>query len=193
MSSRPYLLTVPNALTVLRLAVIPFFIVASLRSAYSLALVLFIAAGLTDIVDGFIARRFNQHSKLGAILDPAADKVMIFSGYLVYTFHAAVLHRLPPWLTMTLFVRDALIIFFAYLLYTRIQIRRFPPSVAGKISTLLQVIALSATIAANTDTALGLFVLPFLGPGYKITLAVTLYSGFDYLRRGSRMLQAAEG
>ena len=93
------------------------------------AFVLFITAALTDIFDGVIARRLNQRSRLGAILDPAADKIMLVFGYLYYTLAPNVtLIRIPGWLTFVVFIRDFLIMMFAYLLYTRVQVTRFPPS-----------------------------------------------------------------
>src|SRR5207253_6023829 len=67
-------LTVPNALTLLRLAIVPVFLVASFRGDFTLAFILFVSAAATDVIDGFVARRFNQRSRLGAVLDPAADK-----------------------------------------------------------------------------------------------------------------------
>jgi cardiolipin synthase (CMP-forming) len=184
------LLTIPNLLTFTRLLLIPFFILATIGEIYTLALVLFVSAAVTDILDGYIARKLNQHSRLGAILDPAADKTMMFSGYVLYTFWRPIPVKLPGWLTGTLFARDALIIFFAYLLYTRVQIRRFPPSIAGKVTTVFQVIALSATIAANTILQpLMALLLPVVLPA---TLLLTVYSGIDYLRRGEAMLALRE-
>src|SRR5512142_2062758 len=117
--------TIPNILTLARLIAVPLFIVASFRGSYTLALVLFVAAAVTDFLDGMIARRFNQRSRIGAILDPAADKVMMVSGFLFYTLHTAVpVVAMPAWLTFTVLIRDFLIILFAYLLYTRVQVKR---------------------------------------------------------------------
>ena len=184
MTSR--ILTIPNLLTLLRLIIVPFFLVASMRGMFVLALGLFVTAAVTDVFDGFIARRLNQRSRLGAILDPGADKIMMICGYLFYTFGDGVGVRIPTWLTFVIFIRDFLIITFAYLLYTRISVRRFPPSPAGKASTLLQAINLAATIAANG-------AIPQLRPAldilFRVTLVVTLFSAWDYLRRGERLLE----
>ncbi len=162
MSSR--ILTIPNILTLARLIAMPVFLWASFDGRFMLAFVLFISAALTDLFDGFIARAFNQRSRLGALLDPAADKaIMIF----------------------TTLVRDFFILFFVYLLYTRMHVRRFPPSWAGKTSTVAQAITLGAAVAVNA-------FLPALEPVaqlfYRITLLITLYSGWDYLHRGRRLL-----
>ena len=181
------MLNIPNALTLLRLLLIPVFLVASFRGMFLAALILFVTAAVTDIFDGLIARRLNQRSRLGAILDPAADKAMMIAGYLYYTLAANLpVDRIPVWLTFAVFARDFLIILFAYLLYTRIRVKRFPPSVAGKISTVLQAATLGAVIGANAFVP-GLFW--FAEVMFLVALLITLYSGSDYIRRAKRMLE----
>ncbi|HVT03247.1 MAG TPA: CDP-alcohol phosphatidyltransferase family protein [Thermoanaerobaculia bacterium] len=186
------LLTIPNILTAVRLVVIPFFLVATWREHFDLAFLLFVGAGITDVLDGYIARKYDQHSRLGAILDPAADKAMMFSGYVLYTFVPSLEQRMPIWLTALLFIRDFVIILFAYLMYTRVRVKRFPPSIAGKLSTICQVVALSVTIAANT-TLLRAAAIPLLPGVWRVTLLVTFYSGWDYLRRGEKILEEQRG
>jgi cardiolipin synthase (CMP-forming) len=182
------LLTLPNILTLGRLALVPCFLWASMRGMYTAAFVIFVSAAVTDILDGAIARRMNLRSKLGAILDPAADKTLMVCGFLYYTL-ADDLPRvaIPSWLTFTVFIRDVLIVCFAYLMYTRIRITRFPPTVWGKISTLLQAVTLAAAIAVNG-------VLPglhgFAQLLFRLSLFMTLFSGWDYLRRASNIVRA---
>jgi cardiolipin synthase len=181
------MLTIPNILTVLRLLAVPVFLVASLREQFTLAFIVFVSAAFTDMFDGMIARRFNQRSRLGALLDPTADKIMLVCGYLFYTFVDHVpLVRIPGWLTFTVFIRDFMITLFAYLLWTRVHIKRFPPSWAGKTSTVLQATALGAVIGVNSVVPGLLWLAELL---FRITLVVTLYSAWDYLRRGKRMLE----
>ena len=181
------MITVPNLLTLFRLVLVPFFLVASMRSMWTLALALFVFAAVTDIFDGLIARRFNQRSRLGAILDPAADKTMMVCGYLFYTLtNKLPLVALPVWLTFVVFVRDFLIICFAYLLYTRVHVKRFPPSWAGKTSTVLQAVTLAVMIAVNAFLPRW---LPFAEILFRVALLVTLYSSWDYLRRGRQLLE----
>jgi cardiolipin synthase (CMP-forming) len=183
------LLTVPNLLTLLRLFLVPFFLIASLRGMFTAAFVIFVTAAVTDIFDGMIARRFNQRSRLGAILDPAADKTMLVCGFLFYTVSSSVpLLEIPGWLTFVVFIRDFLILLFAYLLYTRVQVTRFPPSWAGKTSTVLQAVTLGSTIAAN---AFWPGLTGFCEALFRIALVVTLFSAWDYLRRGERLLRTA--
>jgi cardiolipin synthase len=179
------ILTIPNILTLARLVAVPVFLWASFDGRFMLAFVLFISAALTDLFDGFIARAFNQRSRLGALLDPAADKVIMVCGYLFYTLHPSVHRPIPAWLTFTTFIRDFFILFVVYLLYTRVHVKRFPPSWAGKTSTVAQAITLGTAVAVNA-------FLPALEPMaqvfYRITLLITLYSGWDYLHRGRRLL-----
>jgi cardiolipin synthase len=180
-------MTIPNILTVLRLLLVPCFIGASIEGMYTVAFVIFVSAAVTDILDGWIARRFNQRSRLGALLDPAADKLLMVSGYVFYTLWSSLpVVAIPSWLTFVVFIRDFLIALFAYLVYTRVQVKKFPPSWIGKTSTVLQAVTLGATIAANSFEPRLLLLAQIL---FKAALVVTLYSGFDYMRRGERLLE----
>jgi len=182
------MLTVPNALTILRLFAVPVFIYASFRGEYRLAFFIFVGAAATDFLDGIIARSFNQRSRVGAILDPAADKTMMIGGFLFYTLREGLpVAGIPDWLMFTVFIRDFFIITFAYLMYTRVHIKRFPPSWAGKTSTVLQAFTLGTAIAVN---AFGPALLPFLQFLFRAALLATLYSAWDYLRKGKGMLAA---
>jgi cardiolipin synthase len=183
------MLTVPNFLTLLRLLAVPVFIIASFRGHYTLAFVLFVGAAVTDILDGMIARRFNQRSRLGALFDPAADKTMMVSGYLYYTLRDGLpVVTIPVWLTFTVFIRDFLILSFAYMLYTRVRVKRFPPSWAGKTSTVIQAFTLGTTIGVNAFVPQLLWLAEL---SFKLAVVVTLFSGWDYMRRAERMLDPA--
>jgi cardiolipin synthase (CMP-forming) len=180
------MLTIPNLLTLLRILLIPFFLLASFQHLWLLAFVIFVTAAVTDILDGMIARRLNQRSRLGALLDPAADKAMMICGYLFYTFEGHTPRvGIPGWLTFVVLIRDFMIITIAYLLYTRVHVKKFPPSWAGKTSTLLQAVTLATTVAVNA------FLPQLLGFAhllFRVALLMTLYSSWDYLRRGERLL-----
>ena len=179
------MLTIPNLLTLLRLLLVPVFIVASMRGEYRVAFAVFVTAAITDVLDGMIARRLNQRSRLGAFVDPAADKRLMVSGYVFYTFANLPEVALPGWLTFTVFIRDFLIVLFAYLLYTRVQVKKFPPTVAGKASTVLQAVNLALVIAVNAFAPQWLMHAHLM---FRVTLVVTLLSGVDYMRRADRML-----
>ncbi|HUP47173.1 MAG TPA: CDP-alcohol phosphatidyltransferase family protein [Thermoanaerobaculia bacterium] len=179
--------TIPNLLTLLRLFLVPCFLWASVERMYGVALILFVTAALTDVADGMLARRLNQRSRLGALLDPAADKLLMVSGYLFYTLSTTLpVVRIPGWLTFTVFIRDFLIALVAYLLYTRVHVKRFPPSWAGKTSTVLQAVALGMAVAVNAFIPSLVWLAQLF---FRLALAVTLYSSFDYLRRGERLLE----
>jgi len=178
--------TIPNLLTLARLLLVPCFIVASTRGMYVTAFVLFISAAVTDTLDGIIARRWNMHSRLGAFLDPAADKTLMVCGFLYYTFADRVpVVRIPGWLTFTVFIRDALIVLFVYLMYTRVNVTRFPPTRWGKLSTVLQATTLGTTIAVNGFAPM---LLPLATLLFPVSMLMTLFSGWHYGRRAMRIL-----
>lgn len=178
--------TIPNILTLGRLLLVPCFLVASMRGMYTAAFVIFVTAAVTDVLDGMIARRWNLKSRIGALLDPAADKTLMVCGFVYYTFADRLpVAKIPGWLTFTVFIRDFLIAFFAYLMYTRIHISKFPPTVFGKASTVLQAVTLAAVIASNAF-APGLLTLAEVL--FRVSLVLTLFSGWHYLRRAEQML-----
>jgi len=180
--------TIPNILTMGRLLLVPCFLLASMRGMWVTAFVIFVAAAVTDFFDGMIARRFNLRSRLGAILDPAADKTLMVCGYLFYTIsHRVPLVRIPVWLTFTVFIRDFLIASFAYLVYTRVHVKRFPPSWLGKVSTTAQAITLGTAIGVNAFVPQLLWMVNLF---FQAALVITLASGWDYLRRGEKLLDA---
>jgi cardiolipin synthase (CMP-forming) len=183
-------MTIPNIITIGRLLLVPCFIGASIAGMYSVAFVIFVTAAVTDILDGMIARRLNQRSRLGALLDPAADKLLMVSGYLFYTLTSDLpVVRIPIWLTFVVFIRDFLIALFAYLLYTRLHIKQFPPLWPGKISTVLQAVTLGCVIAVN---GWGPGLLTLAEALFRVALLMTLFAAWVYMRRSARWLQEQE-
>ena len=178
----------PNILTSARIALVPCFLVASMQRHYTLAFAIFVTAAVTDVLDGMLARRLNVRSRLGALLDPAADKVLMVCGFLFYTLRDDLpVIGIPGWLTFTVFIRDFLLAFFAYLLYTRGHLTRFPALIPGKISTVLQAVTLAATIGGNAFSPLLGKLAEML---FSASLLITLYSGWYYLYRVSRVVKA---
>lgn len=133
----------PNLITLSRIALTPGFVLLLNDGQYLWALVLFTVAGLSDGLDGLIAKRFQSTTRLGAILDPTADKILLVSAYVMLT----VLGHFPPWLVIVVAFRDLLIVS-GYLVYTSmhgpVQMR---PSWLSKINTLLQIILVVAVLA----------------------------------------------
>jgi cardiolipin synthase len=172
------LLTIPNLLSFARLLVAPFVAAAILNGSYARAIALFFFAGLTDGIDGFLARKLNQTSRAGAYLDPIADKILLSGIYIALGFT----HDIPWWMVGVVFGRDLLILAMAGygLLFT--SIRKFPPSVWGKISTLLQIAAALAVMCARAGipNPTGVFLWVMLG--------ATIWSGVHYAWRGIKSL-----
>lgn len=141
-------MTTANKVTILRILLIPFFVVEVLyyaRTGYEvhrlLAIISFAVASICDGVDGYIARRYNQRSELGAILDPLADKLLLVSGVVVLSFdHSPRLDSVPLWLTGTIIGRDILLVVGMFVIQMTVGKVAVKPRVVGKIATVLQMV-----------------------------------------------------
>jgi cardiolipin synthase len=129
------LLTAPNQLTLLRMLFLPFIVNSFLDQHYTTALVLFVLAGLSDGLDGLLARRLHQQTTLGQYLDPIADKLLLSTLFLVLS----VLHKIPWKYTVMVFSRDMAILATSAVLYTIAGLRNFAPSIFGKANTCAQI------------------------------------------------------
>jgi cardiolipin synthase len=132
----------PNLLTLLRLTFIPFVISSILDGRYSIALTLFILAGISDGLDGILARSLSQRTKLGEYLDPIADKLLLSTLFLVLS----VAHRIPWRVTVIVFSRDVIILVVCSLVYATTPLRDFSPSIFGKANTVAQIVTVGATL-----------------------------------------------
>ena len=141
--------TVANQLTMLRMALVPAFVLLTLDRQFTWALVVFVVAGLTDALDGYVARHANQSTRLGAMLDPVADKLLVGSAYVVLTWSSVVQCTLPAWLTVTLLFRDAMLVVGVVVVNLTVGPREFSPSRLGKFSTALNITTGAAVLAAN--------------------------------------------
>lgn len=144
------------------------------------ATALLLAAALTDVLDGILARRWAASSRLGAYLDPLADKVLLNGTFLALGIAGA----LPWWLVGLVLGRDVLILAGALITMLVRRRRDFPPSVWGKLSTVVQVVTAATAILAPGWPELGL--APLLSPLIWLTAAATLWSGLDYARQALR-------
>src|SRR5208283_2533898 len=141
-------MTTANKITILRILLIPFFVVEVLYYAENghelnriLAIVCFAVASILDGVDGYIARRYNQRSELGAILDPLADKLLLVSGIVLLSLRSSQdwgITRLPLWITVTIISRDALLLIGLVLVQMVCGKAAVRPRALGKIATVLQ-------------------------------------------------------
>lgn len=176
---------IPNLLTVLRiLLTIPVFWLL-LRQQYVAALILFAVAGVSDGLDGFLAKQFGWQSRLGALLDPIADKLLLVSCYLVLGW----LGDLPLWLAGVVVLRDVVIVGGALVYHFRIQALQASPSSISKINTVLQILLVLVVVVHK-----GLFAMP---PTVvqALTVAVlfsTVASGASYVWEWSRRAIAAK-
>ena len=131
------ILSAPNQLTLVRLAFLPFIIIKLVEGHYGWALILFMLAGLSDGLDGLLARLLKQQTLLGQYLDPIADKMLLSTVFLVLS----ILHKIPWKFTVLVFSRDVCIVLISGLLYTIAGLRDFRPSIFGKANTFSQISA----------------------------------------------------
>ena len=181
---RPFL-NVPNLITLARILLTPLFVFSLVNGQRGTAFAVLVAAGVTDLMDGFAARRLKQRTRIGYWLDPAADKLMITAAFVALTIPAlAAPHTLPVWLTAVVIGRDVIIALGAGIVILVRGSRIFPPSLAGKFSTVFQVLTVWATtFELAWDGSAG-----WLPPLYLLTAALTCLSGALYMLRGFRML-----
>jgi cardiolipin synthase len=167
----------PNLLTAARLLAAPYILYLLWTGGYRTALVWFSVASATDVLDGFLARRLQAGSSIGALLDPVADKILLSGSFLTLGLKGAI----PLWLMAIVLGRDLLILGFAIVALARKTRREFPPSVWGKASTAAQ-IAYVLFAVGHEAAITPLIVATILG---RIAAALTLWSGIDYFRRVS--------
>lgn len=135
----------PNLLTLLRLFIIPFLVINILDRHWLLAFALFMLAGLSDALDGLVARVLSQHTRLGQYLDPIADKLLLSTLFLVLT-HVG---EIPRYVTVLVFSRDLGILLISTLLFATNTLRDFRPSLFGKLNTLVQIIAVVGVMTSH--------------------------------------------
>ncbi|HEY1925456.1 MAG: CDP-alcohol phosphatidyltransferase family protein [Candidatus Acidiferrum sp.] len=128
--------TVPNQITLLRLGFLPVFLSLIAYQRYRWALFVLVIAGLSDAIDGLLARKLNQHSSLGAYLDPIADKLLLSSSFVILAYKT----RIAWWLTIIVLSRDTLILIVAIVIILISGYRPFPPSILGKLTTLFEIL-----------------------------------------------------
>jgi cardiolipin synthase (CMP-forming) len=178
------ILTVPNQLTFLRLAFLPFFIIAIKYEHYLLALGILVAGGLSDGLDGWLARTLNQRTPLGAYLDPIADKLLLSSSYVVLALKG----KIGWWLAILVLGRDVLLLIACATILLTVGYRPFPPSIWGKAATgfeiLLIVMVLVLTLWDNHLLWIARMICAYC------VAALVVISGLHYSITVSRQLHA---
>lgn len=186
-------LTIPNLLTFLRMALIPVFAILLVYHREGLALVVFTVAGVSDGIDGFIARRFKQESELGTIIDPIADKLLMTTAFIMLTIpgmlgdgrHLPV----PFWVTATVIGRDIGIIAVAGAINMMTGFRGFQPSWLGKASTFVQVVGVILILVAAVCPYLRGFYLPTV---YTTVAAFAVFSGIHYIFHVAKLMRESD-
>lgn len=179
------ILTVANQLTFLRILIIPAFVLLVTYGYLGWALIAFIAAGLTDALDGVIARRANQRTSLGAWLDPMADKLLLVTTFIVLTLPAVdVTNHIPLWLTILLISRDIVIVGVVAIVNLAVGPRTFRPSLLGKMATATYLLVSIVFMYFNWRQERSWIV----DAAVYVALALTLVSSADYFVRMRKLI-----
>lgn len=187
--------TLPNALTVVRMVLIPVFVGALYYQRFGWALAIFVVAGVTDGLDGLFARRFNQYSPLGQILDPIADKMLLVTSFVTLSLPSIMEPSalvqphprhlpVPFWVTAAVISRDIFIVVGAAAINVVTGFRRFRPSWLGKANTAVQIAAVVLVlVAANFPPLRG-----YLPTVYTTVFAFAVISGIHYIFWANRLI-----
>lgn len=185
------ILTIPNLLTFLRMALIPVFASLLFYGNSHWALLVFVIAGVSDGIDGFVARRFEQESELGTIIDPIADKLLMTVAFIVLSLPGVLepvrFLPVPFWVTAAVIGRDVLIITVAGAINIMTGFKGFRPSWLGKLSTFVQVVAVTLVlVAAVTGYS---FYLPTV---YFFVVLLAVVSGIHYIFQVAKLMKEEE-
>jgi len=178
-------------LTIFRMVLIPVFVTLVFYQRFLMALAAFVVAGITDGLDGLLARRFDQRSQLGTVLDPIADKLMLVTAFVVLSMRSVFPQPLPNhlpipfWVTIAVISRDVFIVVGAAAINIMTGFRGFRPSWLGKVNTTVQIIAIAVIMfAASVPYGTG-YYLPTL---YATVFTLALLSGAHYVFFASKLL-----
>lgn len=168
---------IPNALTTLRIVLIPVFVNALIYDQYRHALLIFVVAAVTDFLDGLIARLKNQQTELGRYLDPLADKFLIVTSFVLFAISGLV----PKWLTITVISKDVIVVTGWFVIYLITSKSIVEPSILGKLSSASQLILLAYILIFQSFSTWG---LPAPEPFFYLTAVFTISAGINYIYRG---------
>ncbi len=179
------LLSAPNQLTLLRMMFLPFIVIKLVEGHYNWALILFVLAGISDGLDGLLARMLKQQTVLGQYLDPIADKLLLSTVFLVLS----ILHKIPWKFTVLVFSRDISILCASAVLYAIAGLRDFRPSIFGKANTFAQILAVFFVLLFEIYHSRWIYIcrLTFL----RATFAFTIVSAMHYVLLVGQRLRAA--
>jgi cardiolipin synthase len=172
------------------MAFVPLFVILIIYGHLWLGLLVFFCAGITDILDGLIARKYGQRTYVGTFLDPLADKLLLTSSFILLSLDSLGLEvRIPLWLTITVISRDLLLVLSVLIFNLTIERRAFPPSRLGKYTTVCQLGLILMVLVSNLLAAR----LPGLDWVIYLTLTLTVLSGLHYMVEGMRLIGQESG
>ena len=178
-------LTLANQLTLLRMLLIPALVILVVYGLNGWALIVFSVAGITDVLDGLLARLWGQPTTLGALLDPMADKLLLISMFVVLTMSSLDLpNQLPIWLTVLVISRDVIIVVTVAIANLSVGRLVFPPTILGKVATVIYILTVAVTLWFNWLGRPSVFV----NVTVYAALAATLASGLHYIVHATRVL-----
>jgi cardiolipin synthase len=175
-------MNIPNLLTLLRIILVPIVVIFLIQGSFTKAMITFVAAALTDALDGFLARTLGQQTVLGAYLDPIADKALLASSFVTLS----VLRVIPGWLTVIVISRD-IIILLGILVLTMMSIEvKIRPTAVSKITTAMQ---LATVLMVLSDRCFPGYIHEIWLMGlFWLTAFFTIISGLDYIMRGQKLI-----
>ncbi|MDD5634951.1 MAG: CDP-alcohol phosphatidyltransferase family protein [Candidatus Omnitrophica bacterium] len=170
----------PNRLTICRIVLVPVFILSVIYCKLHIAFFVFLLAAATDALDGYFARAYNQKTKLGAILDPIADKLLVGSAFICFSLVDTLPGhiKIPVYVPIIVISRDVLILIGAATIYLLAGEIKVHPTAVGKITTFFQMTTVIALL-------LGFVHSNWL---WNTTVILTILSGLDYIRVGSKQV-----
>jgi len=174
-------ISIPNILTLVRILLTPVFVILLLRDLFPMALLVFAIAGISDGLDGLIARYMNQRTPLGAYLDPAADKLLLISSFVAL----AVLGIIPPWVTVIVIARDVIILLGLAIFTLTEKKYEISPTLVSKCTTTAQIVTVLVTLYDPTHMKLAMLYPVLLW----CTAILTTLSGLHYIFIGMNILQ----
>lgn len=169
------ILNIPNILTFIRIIIMPVFVAAMIYKRYNYALYLFIAAGLTDMLDGLFARIARQKTHFGAFLDPLADKLLLITSFVIFSLYDLI----PKWLAISVISRDIIVMLGWFLLYLVYHRTKVEPSLIGKAAISSQMMLIAYTLFSINFGIKAPVAWMFL-----LVAVLTIISGIQYIYIG---------
>ncbi|NPU83820.1 MAG: CDP-alcohol phosphatidyltransferase family protein [Syntrophaceae bacterium] len=171
-------MNIPNSLTLLRIILVPAIVILLMQGSFKLAILVFLISGLTDILDGYLARVLHQQTVLGSYLDPIADKALMISCYVTL----AVKKILPGWLSVVVISRDCIILIGVAVLSLMSVTYKIQPVFIGKLTTAVQILTVFIFLVSRAIP--GSIAASFMEGLIWVTACVTVVSGFNYIMIG---------